>query len=441
MAADNQRLRQEDRLARILGQLEHMRTAFDAERRSTETQLQLLADELGFERRRSLAQLVVLVSVIVLGALSRGEAIDALLRPLSATSQRRARDSARDRETERERARDRVGNGGLTSELRQKRLSTGPLAGLLIDVAPLPDLPHDSEQPTSPLTPRGDKRRPFPASAIRRRTPGTRSISAADAAVLFDDESVSVSPTRSLHAHHRGPRALAPLASRPRRLATSSHLHAMRRRDESASEAEGGERDLGQGGGRGFSFRDDGLGQEGLGLGRSLGRQLSRGRDGTTDGSGRGPVTPTSRRPQLDRLESHGASGGDERWTEGSSTSEVEDALPASQSGSSSEGEEAVGVPFLPASPSANAHHVPHHSLHAQFSPRTQASGHSHHAQGQSYSPHRADTLSPNSTLVGNPAHAHGRVVRIVSPSSSTESSPVFESPADMLNNGAQRTS
>lgn len=234
-------MRQEDRLGRLLAQVEHMRSAFEVERRTTETQLQLLADELGFERRRSLAQLVVLVSIIVLGALSRGEAIDALLRPLSTDSVRRRRAQA--------------------GEGRAKRLSTGPLAGLLIDVGP-----PEAEEPASPSTPRM-KRRSLPLS-VKRRTPGTRSISAAEPGALFEEAPDSPRP---LHSR----RGIATLTPRPRRLARSSHLHAMRRRDGSASEADPGDE--------------------------------------------RGTPTP---RPRLDRLESHGASGGDE-----GSTSEVEEVL------------------------------------------------------------------------------------------------------------------
>ncbi|CAK9781119.1 unnamed protein product [Cutaneotrichosporon oleaginosum] len=199
---DVDRMRQEDRLGRLLVQMEQMRTAFDAERRTTETQLQLLADELGFERRRSLAQLVVLVSIIVLGALSRGEAIDALLRPLSSDSVKRRRDATRD---------------------RGKRLSTGPLAGLLIDVGGA----EETEELASPTTPRM-KRRPLPLS-LKRRTPGTRSISAAEPSALFEDR-------ESPRPLQRG--RISTITPRPRRLARSSHLHAMRRRDGSASEAD-----------------------------------------------------------------------------------------------------------------------------------------------------------------------------------------------------------
>lgn len=327
-------MRQEDRLGRLLSQLEHMRAAFDAERRTTETQLQLLADELGFERRRSLAQLVVLVSVIVLGALSRGEAIDALLRPLSADSIRR-------------RARDSVPPSGPVqrAEGRQKRLSTGPLAGMLIDVGPLPNRDRDPDQPVSPSTPRGSKRRPLgPSSSVRRRTPGTRSISAADAAALFDDEP-GASPTRHMHAHHHarpGARGVAPnLTLRPRRLARSSHLHTMRRRDGSASEAE----------------RESEPGLGGEGFGQAFAREAGLGRE-------RGPVTPTFRaRPPLDRLESHGASGGDEHDEASASASEVEDGLRASgrwSSGSEAEAEDDATntIRLLRVHPHTTAHHV-----------------------------------------------------------------------------------
>ncbi|GMK55252.1 hypothetical protein CspeluHIS016_0203080 [Cutaneotrichosporon spelunceum] len=213
---DVDRMRQEDRLGRLHGQLEHMRTAFDAERRATEAQLQLLADELAFERRRSLAQLIVLVSIIVLGALSRGKAIDAILRPLSSDAVRRRRAEGKDER-----------------DVRAKRLSTGPLAGLLIDVALSP-----SDGPPSPSTPRSKRKSMVPGPSVRRRTPGTRSISTTDGA-LFDNEE---SP-RALHQSHRG--RISGLTPRPRRLARSSHLHAMRRRDGSTSEADPGSEERG----------------------------------------------------------------------------------------------------------------------------------------------------------------------------------------------------
>ncbi|BEJ16334.1 hypothetical protein CspHIS471_0509390 [Cutaneotrichosporon sp. HIS471] len=216
---DVDRMRQEDRLGRLLGQLENMRAAFDAERRTTETQLQLLADELGFERRRSLAQLVVLVSIIVLGALSRGEAIDALLRPLSSEAVRRKRAEMKDEQ-----------------DGRGKRLSTGPLAGLLIDVVPAPP----SDGLASPSTPRIKRRSVGPVGSARRRTPGTRSISAAEPSALFDGNEDSPRP---LHHSHRG--RISALTPRPRRLARSSHLHPMRRRDGSASDADPGPEERG----------------------------------------------------------------------------------------------------------------------------------------------------------------------------------------------------
>lgn len=243
---ESERMHQEDRLGRVLTQMEAMRHSMESERRLVEAQLRLLADELWFERRRNLAQLVVLVVIIALGVLSRGQTIDALLRPLAVSDTRR-------RATARERA---------YNSKHQKRLSTGPLAGLVIDVPPplSPDssristptvaLPRDLDSPRSPthghrVTIVGAKppRRPLtPLSHAhahahaRRRTPASRSFSAADPSVLslpgeLDDE---LTPSRR------------PPSSLPRRrLARSSHLHPIRRRggDES-SEAESRDRPM-----------------------------------------------------------------------------------------------------------------------------------------------------------------------------------------------------
>lgn len=195
--AEAERIRQDVRLTRIMTQLDAMRSTFETERRSTEAQLRVLTDELGFERRRSLAQLIVLVSIIVLGALTRGEMIDALLRPLVSDVLKRRSSWHRDG-TQRDGA---------------KRLSSGPLAGLLIDI-PTANTTPQARPTTAPRSPRSPlKRRPLtPITTPRRR--GIRSVSAAEFAWL-DEE-----PRR-----------------RTRKLARSSHLHMMRRRD-SASEGE-----------------------------------------------------------------------------------------------------------------------------------------------------------------------------------------------------------
>lgn len=63
----------------------------ELDRRSIESQLRVLADELGFERRRGVAQLFIIIVIIVLGVASRSTTIDALLRPLMAEARRRKR--------------------------------------------------------------------------------------------------------------------------------------------------------------------------------------------------------------------------------------------------------------------------------------------------------------------------------------------------------------
>ncbi|KIR36447.1 hypothetical protein I352_01396 [Cryptococcus deuterogattii MMRL2647] len=105
-----ERMRQEDRLGRVLSQLEQQRIAFDAERKSIETQLRVLADQLGYERRRGIAQLIIMVIIILLGAASRSSTINAILTPLVTEARRRQ------------------------SDYYHRKNRSGPLAGLHIDM-------------------------------------------------------------------------------------------------------------------------------------------------------------------------------------------------------------------------------------------------------------------------------------------------------------------
>jgi len=220
---ESERMRQEDRLGHIISQMEAMRNALELERRVTESQLRVLTDELGFERRKSLAQLIVLVVAIILGVLSRGNAIESLLGALAVEGRRR---HTRVRTTT-----------STTPNKHQKRLSTGPLAGLLIDVASPststtnPSTPTAAHQSTT-LQPRLSSgkapRRPVtPNSNLRRRTPASRSFSAEPGTLPLDHEADNfVSPRRNA------------VLSQRRKLARSAHLHPIRRRGDESSEAE-----------------------------------------------------------------------------------------------------------------------------------------------------------------------------------------------------------
>lgn len=90
----SQRMRQEDRLGRITSQLEQQRSVLELDRKSIESQLRVLADELGFERRRGLAQLLLIIVVIILGVATRSTTIDALLKPLLAEARRRKKSAS-----------------------------------------------------------------------------------------------------------------------------------------------------------------------------------------------------------------------------------------------------------------------------------------------------------------------------------------------------------
>ncbi|WWC70163.1 uncharacterized protein I206_104111 [Kwoniella pini CBS 10737] len=86
---EQERMRQEDRLGKVISQLEQQRSAFEEERRTLQSQMRGLAEELGYERRRGLAQMFVMFIIIFLGFISRSSTIDAVLKPLLAEAKRR----------------------------------------------------------------------------------------------------------------------------------------------------------------------------------------------------------------------------------------------------------------------------------------------------------------------------------------------------------------
>ncbi|ORX35750.1 UNC-like C-terminal-domain-containing protein [Kockovaella imperatae] len=79
-----ERMRMEDRMGSILSQLEQQRATSTL----MQTQLRLLTDELTYERRRGLAQLVVMIFAILLVALSRSSVVQQLLAPLTENGRR-----------------------------------------------------------------------------------------------------------------------------------------------------------------------------------------------------------------------------------------------------------------------------------------------------------------------------------------------------------------
>jgi hypothetical protein len=89
MFANAQRMRQEDRLGKVISQMELQRLAMDSERRAVLSELRVLSSELGYERRRGIAQLLITLVIIVLGVVSRSSTIDAVLKPLVAEAKRR----------------------------------------------------------------------------------------------------------------------------------------------------------------------------------------------------------------------------------------------------------------------------------------------------------------------------------------------------------------
>lgn len=84
---ESERMRQEDRLGKIISQLEHQRS----ERLIVGARLLQLEDELRRERRWGYIQLAVLMTVIAIGVATRSETIEMLLKPLLAEATRRKR--------------------------------------------------------------------------------------------------------------------------------------------------------------------------------------------------------------------------------------------------------------------------------------------------------------------------------------------------------------
>lgn len=236
--------------------VERMKASMDAERRVIESHLRILHDELGYERRRSLAQLIIILIIIGVGVATKSETIDELLKSLAEVR--------------------RQGVPREPHSRHQKRLSTGPLAGLVIDV-PSPSSSRDHSRTASPaITPTvnasqqtaqrlAQRSRGTPSlsrsSSLRRaenvsgsssqhhrRRLATRSVTIADTSTFgsgfgfADDEdspSVSVPQGFTPTQGNRSRLSLHPRTAggSSRRLARSSHLHTMRSRragDESS---------------------------------------------------------------------------------------------------------------------------------------------------------------------------------------------------------------
>ncbi|ORY32860.1 UNC-like C-terminal-domain-containing protein [Naematelia encephala] len=213
-----ERMRQEDRFGKVISQMEQQRLAMERERHAIMSQLRVLADELGYERRRGIAQLVIMLVIIVLGVASRSSTINAVLKPLLAEAKRR-----------------RSVYGG--------HHRNGPLTGLRIDLGEgrspriIGQNAEDSlGSPASP-TPTTAKVRLAKSSSIARRsnTPSLRhrrqtsgglnafrSFSTSDHLPQVFGQTIT-SPTVPRPRVSLPPRPTG--GAPPRRLARSAHLH------------------------------------------------------------------------------------------------------------------------------------------------------------------------------------------------------------------------
>lgn len=188
------------RLLRLSTQVEYLRLTGERDRHAAQAQLRALADELGFERRKSVAQLVILIGIVALALFSKSATVETLLRPLAERPTRHG-----------------------------KKLSSGPLAGLVIDVATPRPFPGRDEWagedgPQSPQSPHGPHGllSPLSPSQPRRRKgsrPTTPTLAHLKRRALAQ---------RSLSIHGETEDAVPP----PRSKLRSAHLHPLRRPDD-----------------------------------------------------------------------------------------------------------------------------------------------------------------------------------------------------------------
>ena len=191
-------MRQEDRLGKVVSSLEQMRIFTEQERREMQVQLRRIEDELSYERRRGLAQLLIMLVIIVLGVASRSSAIDTIIQPLLAEARRRGSVNGRRNALSRR----------INVESQHTGYDPGPsrVPDVHYPVTTSKDLSRGNLTPRRPTTPSFGSTR----KKQGRETP-YRSFSAADYAGA--PKSVSIRN--------------GPAAAGPRRIARSSHLHAL----------------------------------------------------------------------------------------------------------------------------------------------------------------------------------------------------------------------
>nr|ODO04161.1 hypothetical protein L204_00516 [Cryptococcus depauperatus CBS 7855] len=217
-----ERMRQEDRLGKVISQLEQQRIAFENDRKEMQAQLRGLANELSYERRRGIAQLIAMIIIVILGVITRTTTIDNILTPLLVEARRRR-------------------------NVYTRRSTSGPLTGLCIDmgdgrspkvIGQGTQFEHNadstSQLPSPSYTPRakhslsrsGSGNRPNHLGkrrALQAPFSSLRSASATDH--TLSSNSSHASPI-SAFTNPR-PRVSLPSARGLRKLARSSHLHSM----------------------------------------------------------------------------------------------------------------------------------------------------------------------------------------------------------------------
>ena len=192
---ESERMRQEDRLGRIVSQLE----AHRSDRQVMDAKLRVLEEQLSHERRRGFAQLGVLMMVVAIGAATRSETIEKLLKPILAEATRRKRRFTFSSSTDLGKKMRAESGDGLQSALNGSVRAAGRAEENDEDV----ETPVEGVSRSNSMSYR--RANGGTPTSMRRR--GHR-------------------PEHYNHNHH-APRSSLPARYTPRKLAKTSHLHPM----------------------------------------------------------------------------------------------------------------------------------------------------------------------------------------------------------------------
>jgi hypothetical protein len=188
---ESERMRLEDRLGRIFSQLEAQRS----DRLILDAKLRVLEEQLSHERRRGFAQIAVLMMVIAIGAATRSDTIERLMKPILAEASRRKRRF--------------TFSADLGMGKGMKRASSSPALALGEEWKDETVTQEEKEKEDAPRV-EGISR--SNSMGNKRANGGTPN---------------SIRRRGHRPDHHHAPRSSLPARHTPRKLARTSHLHPM----------------------------------------------------------------------------------------------------------------------------------------------------------------------------------------------------------------------